>query len=376
MAEAVVAMAKHPRPRQEKGPQSGILTAGSFDDNLDPRFFHTFLSKFGQSQWDLAAKLRGRRLVIVVKDEAGNPVGNARVELAASTGPSAQLITRSDGRAVFSLALDQLPSEQSLRLTVTPQGGSPSRQDSVPAGLERWQVTLPSVRANTPRYLDLAIVLDTTGSMADELDYLKSEIRGSTAAVHERFPEVEQRLALVLYRDDGDEYVVRPFDFTASIDEFHKRLSAQSAAGGGDYPEAVHRALEEANQLRWREQDAARVLFLIGDAPPHTQFMERTLIAANNLRKRGVAIYPVACSGYDAATELVMRACAFLTGSQFIFLTDDSGVGSAHAEPHIPFYQVQRLDKMMIRMIASELSGRRIEPEPKDVLRTVGKKIN
>jgi hypothetical protein len=160
------------------------------------------------------------------------------------------------------------------------------------------------------------------------------------------------------------------------LDEFHRRLSEQRAGGGGDYPEAMHRGLEEAGQLRWREEDAARVLFLVGDAPPHAQHAGRTLAAVSALRKRGVAVYPLAASGYDKATEFVMRSAALLTGSQFLFLTDDSGVGGAHAEPTIPYYQVERLERLMIRMISSELAGRRIDPAPTDVLRSVGRRIN
>src|SRR5207245_769667 len=109
--------------------------------------------------------------------------------------------------------------------------------------------------------------------------------------------------------------------------------------GGGDYPEAMHRGLEEAVKLPWRGADTARVLFLIADAPPHAEHMDRAVTAADALRKRGVAIYPVACSGYDEATELLMRSCALVTGGQFLFLTDDSGVGEAHGEPHIPYYE-------------------------------------
>jgi hypothetical protein len=94
--------------------------------------------------------------------------------------------------------------------------------------------------------------------------------------------------------------------------------------------------------------------------------------AADALRKKGVAIYPLACSGYDEACELVMRSCAMLTGSQFLFLTDDSGVGEAHAEPHIPFYRVERQASLMVRMVTSELSGRHLEPAAEEILRTVG----
>ena len=376
VAEAMVATAKKSRLPKDS-PQSGILTAGSFDDNLEPRFFHAFLNRLQQNQnmGDFLGKLQGQRLLLIVKDESGKPVGNARVKLTAG-GAGTELISRSDGRAVFVLPFDGFTGSGNLSVTVTPPTGTGTVQQSIPSGISRWEVTLPSVRATVPRYLDLAIVLDTTGSMGDELKYLQSELRGITAAIQKRFPEVEQRFALILYRDDGDEYVTRPFDFTPSIDTFHRNLSKQSAAGGGDYPEAMHRGLEEANQLRWREQDSARVLFLIADAPPHAQHMTRTMTAANALRKRGVAIYPVACSGYDDACEVIMRSCAMLTGGQFLFLTDDSGVGAAHGEPHIPFYQVQRLEQLMVRMIASELSGRRIEPQASEIIRTVGKKLN
>ena len=70
--------------------------------------------------------------------------------------------------------------------------------------------------------------------------------------------------------------------------------------------------------------------------------------------------------------EGVMRSCAMLTGGQFLFLTDDSGVGEAHGEPHIPFYHVERQGKLMVRMVASELSARRLEAAPDDIIRTVG----
>jgi hypothetical protein len=379
VADPVVAMAKPtPATAKKNTSQSGLLTAGSFDDNVNPQVFRSFASKMAQNQGlaDLPTRLQGERLTLLVRDSAGKPIADARVVLRAGSVASPELPTRTDGRAVFVLSWDKLPADQPLTATVTPPGGGSPVVEAIAPGSVRWEVTLSAAQARLPKSLDLAIVLDTTGSMGDELGYLKTEIRGISEAVQRKFPEVKQRFALVLYRDAGDEYVTRSFDFTESLDEFHKRLSAQSAGGGGDYPEAMHRGLEDAQQLRWREADTARVLFLIGDAPPHAQHMGKTMAAADALRKKGVAIYPIACSGYDDACEFVMRSCALLTGSQFLFLTDDSGVGNAHAEPRIPYYQVERLEKLMVRTIASELGGRRLEPEPSDVIRTVGRKVN
>ena len=78
--------------------------------------------------------------------------------------------------------------------------------------------------------------------------------------------------------------------------------------------------------------------------------------------------------GYHSAEW--MSSTALLTGAQFLFLTDDSGVGNAHGEPHIPFYHVEKLNALMARVISGEVAGKRIAPEARDILRTVGKPIN
>ena len=199
--------------------------------------------------------------------------------------------------------------------------------------------------------------------MSDELEYLKVEIDSIARAVYEMFPNVDQRYSLIVYRDDGDDYVTRVFDFTDSLDGFRTTLAAQSASGGGDYPEAVHRALEHAGELDWRDGDTARVLFLVGAAPPHDAFAGQAIDAVETLRAQGVRIFPVASSGVKFKAEFVMRAASFLTLGQYLFLTDHSGVGNPHAEPHVPDYRVERLNRLMIRMITSELCGRRLSPE-------------
>jgi len=379
VADAIAGTGKPIVSKPEPLPPSGVVTAGSFDDNLDPATFRSLCLKSAHlpGLGELARQLSGHRLLITVRDAAGRPINNARVRLVCADGSVAESVTRSDGRAVFVSSFDEFLPNQNLLATVVPPDGSETVTDTIAAGAARWDFTLPRASGALPANLDLAIVLDTTGSMHDEMRYLQSEIKAISRTIKDRFPDVRQRFSLVVYRDEGDEYVTRRFDFTSSVDEFHKNLSAQRSAGGGDYPEAVHRGLEDALQLRWRETgETACLMFLIGDAPPHAQHMGRALKAVDALRKRGVAIYPVACSGYDDSCEFVMRASAYLTGAQFLFLTDDSGVGNSHAEPRIPYYQVERLDKLMVRLISGELSGRPAPAEAKDVIRTVGRKIN
>jgi hypothetical protein len=216
----------------------------------------------------------------------------------------------------------------------------------------------------------MAFIVDCTGSMSDELEYLKVEIKSIAETVSRRFPKVRQRFALVAYRDRGDRYVTRVYDFTVNLDRFISLLGAQKADGGGDYPEAVHEAIDNAADLSWDDGNAARVCFHVADAPPHDSKIGRTFSAVDKLRRHGVAIYPVASSGVKDLAEFTMRTEALLTGSDYLFLTDDSGVGNAHATPTADKYNVEVLRDLMVRMIAQEICGLKFGPRSSDVIRT------
>jgi hypothetical protein len=221
--------------------------------------------------------------------------------------------------------------------------------------------------------LDIALVIDTTGSMGDELSYLQSEFDALSSAIEAQYPQAEQRWALVVYRDVGDEYVTRSFDFEAAGAGFRNRLGAQSAGGGGDYPEASDAALAAMNQLAWRSDPAtARLAFWVGDAPHHVQNAAPLAAAVEVAASQDVHVYPVASSGVDEVTEYTMRSAAQLTLGRYLFLTDDSGVGGEHKEPSIPCYFVTRLDDAILRMVDIEMSGVYHEPATDEVIRAGG----
>ncbi len=80
--------------------------------------------------------------------------------------------------------------------------------------------------------LDISLVIDTTGSMGDELAYLQRELDAITARIQRDYPSAEQRWSLVLYRDNGDAYTVRWFNFRADVADYRTKLAQQAAAGG------------------------------------------------------------------------------------------------------------------------------------------------
>jgi hypothetical protein len=221
--------------------------------------------------------------------------------------------------------------------------------------------------------LDVALVIDTTGSMGDEIGYLQREFISLSSAIEAAYPQAEQRWALVVYRDRGDEYVTRQFDFADDPETFRQRLAEQEANGGGDFPEAPEAAFEVMNQFSWRSAETvSRLAFWVADAPHHTDQAEKLAQGIRTAQEQGIHVYPVASSGIDEFTELGMRSAAQLTGGRYLFLTNDSGIGGDHKEPSIPCYFVTLLRDAILRMVDIEMSGEYREPAADDVLRKGG----
>jgi hypothetical protein len=225
--------------------------------------------------------------------------------------------------------------------------------------------------------LDIAFLFDTTGSMGDELSYLNAEIDAIADSISLKYPAATVRYGLVLYRDQGDAYVTKKYDFVESLATFQTTLSQQGASGGGDYPEAVAEGLADANALSWRaDAGVARVTFWIADAPTHAAKTAALKTAIQSSIQQDIHIYPVSASGTDERAEYAMRSAAQITGGRYIFLTDDSGIGGTHAEPHIPCYVVTKFDRALVRMVESEMSGQHVFAPAPEVLRTVGSPVD
>ena len=257
-------------------------------------------------------------------------------------------------------------------LSYRAQAQSTAGAPPIPEQEHRDAFSLWSGSRPSKSVLDVSLVIDTTGSMGDEMAYLRSEFLAIHASIADKYPTAAQRWSLVVYKDVHDPYVVRWFDFRVDPNDFASHLAAQTADGGEDYPESPERALEIASQLAWRGDEAAKLAFWVTDAPHHEKDAAVMAQSIRDLRSRGVHLYPVAASGADALTEETMRAGAQLTGGRFLFLTDDSGIGNAHEVPRVPCFFVTKLNDAILRMIDVELTGQYHEPDASQVLRTGG----
>ncbi|WP_223181385.1 VWA domain-containing protein [Sphingopyxis sp. LK2115] len=364
-----------PRPWPQPQPQSGILTAGEHDDLLNPELYAAYVNRsahLGQEVRDLPRVDTTRVVTVKVADRNGQPIPFADVTVTCSDGNSITMATHADGSAVFFPGLDRL----SERISVSARKAGHMIADARPvlvshaAGGQVVGVTAHRAATKATK-LDLMLVIDTTGSMGDEIRYLQAEMRSIIGAIAAKHRDLDIRVGFVFYRDIGDDYVTHTVAFDRDIGRVQGALARQQANGGGDYPEAMDQALIRAVAQDWRP-DAVKSLLLVADAPPHDDRFARTWAAAEAARAKRIHITPVAASGVADKAEYAMRAMAAATQSRYLFLTDDSGVGNPHAPPAIDCYLVTRLDALVRRVIDAQISGRRIEPDDSEIIRRVG----
>ena len=213
----------------------------------------------------------------------------------------------------------------------------------------------------SPRVLDLAFLIDVTGSMGDELRYVNREIKDIVRRVKSSVPNTTVRLGAVFYRDRGDAVPLKLLPFTKSVQTFQSVMSTVRASGGGDYPEDLNAGISLAMQrLDWSKGNSVRVLVVLADAPPkhYADAQYRYQHAMIDASARGIRLLPVAASGSNRVVEYLFRAMGAMTSTPYTYLTDDSGVGGHHQEADTDRVGVERFNQLLTRLIISDLSGK------------------
>jgi CarboxypepD_reg-like domain/Secretion system C-terminal sorting domain/von Willebrand factor type A domain len=200
--------------------------------------------------------------------------------------------------------------------------------------------------------IEISFVVDATGSMGDEIEYLKEELGDVLHKFSMKDPSLDLFTSAVFYRDKGDDYITATQPFSKNIQHTVDFIQKQSAGGGGDYPEALKEALQDATQkLAWSADARTKIIFLLMDAPPHDEAKNELAILISGAAAKGIRIVPVACSGTDKATEFIMRSMALATNGTYLFLTDDSGIGNPHIKPTTDQFKVELLNDLLQRIM-------------------------
>ena len=338
------------------GSNAGVVTAGEWNDLDNWDFWNNLIS--GQTQekyyeylhhWSLYTD---GRLPVTVVDIDNNPVCGAKVELFINDAdtPSWTAVSDNDGTAElwYKIGTD-VDTEEEKIFTVRVNGSLIAQ----PVGKNRNIIKALDVTA-PQKSVDIAFIVDATGSMGDEIKFLKDDLMYILNQVSISQSDKSFRTAALFYRDEGDDYLTRHENFSSDPTSTLNFIKKQEAKGGGDYPEAVHTALENAMQsLSWNEGGYARLAFLILDAPPHhsQKILDSLHKSIKLYASKGIKIIPVAASGVDKSTEFLLRLMAIYTDGTYVFITNDSGVGNDHITPTVGGYQVEQLNKLLIRLI-------------------------
>jgi Mg-chelatase subunit ChlD len=184
------------------------------------------------------------------------------------------------------------------------------------------------VKAVARPVVDVVFVLDTTGSMGPLIEGAKRKIWSIATTIVDANPHAEIRMGLVAYRDIGDEYVTKVFDLTTDIQDLYAHLLELKARGGGDWPESVNEALHTAvTKLKWSQRlESDRIIFLVGDAPPHMDYAQDTKYpqVLRMARERGITVNAVQ-AGRARDTERVWTEIAQMGNGRYIPIPQDGG---------------------------------------------------
>jgi hypothetical protein len=350
--------------------QGGALRAGATDDNADFAAFLQFLATWSDQEgvadrYD-ALDVSDRRALAVV-DPAGRPVPGARVHVVDEAADRVVWsgTTQGDGRIPFYPLVTTAGA--------APEGGWIVEADREGARTSvRWDgvgdvltLTLDVSRPITdPIRLDVCFLIDTTGSMGDEIERIKATLLAVTQRLKDLALEFDLHYGAVLYRDLSDAYITKAHPFTGDIEGFASALAAVVATGGGDMPESLNQGLAEAvGRMVWRD-GAAKLLFLIADAPPHMDYEGdvRYGTSARAALAKGIRIHAVAASGLDAFGSLVFRQLAQFTRGKFIFIEYGTPAQSAASHGVTGRVKSNNLDDIIYEQIEAELANWGREP--------------
>lgn len=299
--------------------QVGPVKAGEWDDNANYREFQRFMGATYASHHKV--DLRARRF-LVVRDVDGKPVPRCKVSVGDDKQREVSFVTTASGRVLFFPYAEDFTGKDFTATARCSEGATVAKfsltgddDGTVDLKLSQQRTWL------TSRPVDVVFVLDTTGSMSEEIAAVKSTIQKVAQSLGTN--EIKVRIGLVEYKDKGDDPVTKVYPMSSDLAKFQGQIAGIFAGGGGDIPEHMTAGLHDAlTKLDWNADAVARFAFVIGDAPPHLDYQDQLdyVKEMKDASHRGVQLFTVAASGMDELGQVVWRQMAQYTGGTEMFV--------------------------------------------------------
>jgi len=373
MVEEFAAGESRPAPAPSSGaPAQSGLKAGYSDDNRQYGYFLRFLEEYGGQVSPLDLNIR-ERITVKVADSLGNPVPNISLSIQSGrrklTGKTLADGTWQFNPDDFSRLEKQPAAAEPYRLQVEPGPGYPGQNQTL--ALDRNGPRTVEVTLGVPRIvpdpvpMDIVFVMDTTGSMGEEIERLKNTIQIIHMNLSALSVAAEIRFGMVLYKDREDEYRTQVIPLTGDLNRFQAQLDRVTASGGGDTPEDLEAAMGDLLKVMEWNPRGIRLAYMITDAPPHLDYASSYTLedAAREARSRGIRLYGIGTGGLDLQGEVILRQLAQYTSGRYIFLTygsetgeNEGGVQGGVSHHTGTNWNADKLETIIIRFAREELS--------------------
>jgi hypothetical protein len=196
--------------------QPGMMTAGEWNDLDNWTFWNNIIGNSPYSSMpDYWKFYNNNRVSVKVLTENGSPLNNAVVELKRNL--TTIFIARTDNFGKAELWVDLFQKSESVDYSTISiaVNGNLEQRSIIPYSQGINEIIVESQQPEDR--IEIALVVDATGSMGDELEYIKTELVNVIQRVKNNNQQSVIYTSAVFYRDEGDEYVTRVSNFSNDI---------------------------------------------------------------------------------------------------------------------------------------------------------------
>lgn len=352
-------------------PAKSGLQAGYADDNKQFNYFLNFLNEYINVEHiniDISERIK-----INIFDSSKKSIPNADIRIYGDDNLLLKRKSYADGSFLFFPSEYDTISDFTVEITYMQQTKIVNIDKKGKREIDIVFDLLREEKKNIP--LDLLFILDTTGSMGEEIHRLKATIEIINMNLLSLPSKPEVRFGMVLYKDRGDEeYITKIIPLTSDIASFQEELKKVYADGGNDIREDLQAALDDAvRKIRWNK-DGIRLGFIVTDAPPHLDYNQEYTYAdaVKDAGSAGIKIFSVGTGGLAVDGEYILRQISQYTYAKYIFLTygeneeSEGGIQGSVSHHTGSNFQTDKLEAIIIRFAKDELQFLTDQPLVKD----------
>lgn len=352
------------------------IRAGEWDDNANYREYQRYLGAVTRPIHQV--DVRARRF-LVVRDSAGKAVSRCPVVVTDDAQHQVTLTTMASGRAILFPYAEGLSGKKFTAEARCVEGHAQTTVALDDDGDGTAEMKLAAARREDARMVDVAFILDTTGSMSEEIASVKSTIQKVARTLQGN--QLQVRIGMVEYKDRSDPFITKTYAFTSDLAAFSAKIANIEAGGGGDSPEDMNAGIHAGlTDLEWSPRAVARMAFVIADAPPHLDYPNDPdyAVEMKNAAHRGIELFGIAASGMDDLGQAVLRQMAQYTSATEMFVLR-GGAGPQSVGGGDPIsscggtqqqYASGNLDGLIVSKIKRELASLDADPTRIAGLRT------